>query len=215
MQQGRVRTRSLNVAIPLWKAALAGLAVAAASAQALAQTSQQQPYSGVQAREVKALSAKQMADLAAGRGMGLALAAELNGYSGPRHVLELADPLGLSEGQRASTKRLFDSMTVEAIPLGQKLIAAERDLDRQFAERTITPERLQAATATIAEIQAELRHTHLKYHLATAALLSLDQIRRYDELRGYTGAPAANGTHPGPHTVAPAHGMTGGRMHHQ
>jgi hypothetical protein len=46
-------------------------------------------------------------------------------------------------------------------------------------------------------------------------LLSLDQIRRYDELRGYTGAPAANGTHPGPHTMAPAHGMTGGRMHHQ
>jgi hypothetical protein len=198
-----------------WKAALAGLAVAAASAQALAQTSQQQPYSGLKVREVKALSAEQMTALAAGRGMGSALAAELNGYPGPLHVLELADPLGLSEGQRASTKRLFDSMTLEAILLGQKLIAAERDLDRQFAERTITPERLQAATATIAEIQGELRHTHLKYHLATAALLSLDQIRRYDELRGYTGAPAANGTHPGPHTIWPPNAMTGGRMPHE
>ena len=194
-----------------WKAALAGLAVAAASAQALAQTSQQQPYSGLKVREVKALSAEQMTALAAGRGMGSALAAELNGYPGPLHVLELADPLGLSEGQRASTKRLFDSMTLEAILLGQKLIAAERDLDRQFAERTITPERLQAATATIAEIQGELRHTHLKYHLATTALLSLDQIRRYDELRGYTGAPA-HGTHPGPHTIWPP-GMGGGMPH--
>ena len=52
-------------------------------------------------REVKALSAEQMTALAAGRGMGSALAAELNGYPGPLHVLELADPLGLSEGQRA------------------------------------------------------------------------------------------------------------------
>ena len=37
-----------------------------------------------------------MADLRAGRGMGLALAAELNGYPGPAHVLELADKLDLA-----------------------------------------------------------------------------------------------------------------------
>lgn len=40
----------------------------------------QTPYSGMQTREVKALSNQQAADLQAGRGMGLALAAELNGY---------------------------------------------------------------------------------------------------------------------------------------
>ena len=34
-------------------------------------------------------------------GMGLALAAELNGYPGPAHVIELAKSLGLSEPQRA------------------------------------------------------------------------------------------------------------------
>jgi hypothetical protein len=33
--------------------------------------------------------------------MGLALAAELNGYPGPAHVIELAKSLGLSEPQRA------------------------------------------------------------------------------------------------------------------
>ena len=51
----------------------------------------QPPYAGMQARPIKALSEQQVADLAAGRGMGLALAAELNGYPGPSHVLELAD----------------------------------------------------------------------------------------------------------------------------
>jgi hypothetical protein len=42
-----------------------------------------QPYSGMQSRPIKALSDQTVADLRAGRGMGLALAAELNGYPGP------------------------------------------------------------------------------------------------------------------------------------
>ena len=51
---------------------------------------QSQPYGGMQARPLKALSSEELADLKAGRGMGLALAGELNGYPGPKHVLELA-----------------------------------------------------------------------------------------------------------------------------
>src|SRR5215216_2241767 len=51
------------------------------------------PYAGLQARPLKALSEAQIADLRAGRGMTLALAAELNGYPGPLHVIELADAL--------------------------------------------------------------------------------------------------------------------------
>ena len=39
----------------------------------------QAPYAGMQSRPIKALSEQQLADLQAGRGMGLALAAELNG----------------------------------------------------------------------------------------------------------------------------------------
>ena len=51
---------------------------------------------------------QQVADLKAGRGMGLALAAELNGYPGPMHVLELSEKLGLTMEQRVSVQRLFD-----------------------------------------------------------------------------------------------------------
>jgi hypothetical protein len=36
-------------------------------------------YAGLDARDIKALSERQLADLQAGRGMGLALSAELNG----------------------------------------------------------------------------------------------------------------------------------------
>ena len=121
--------------------------------------------------------------------MGLALAAELNGYPGPSHVLELADKLDLSPDQRAQVQRLFDSMKAEALPLGSRLIEQEANLDRQFATHAITPEILKAATAEVAMTQGALRETHLKYHLATVRILTPDQMQRYAELRGYGDKP--------------------------
>ena len=150
----------------------------------------QTTYAGMQARPIKALSEQQVADLGAGRGMGLALAAELNGYPGPSHLLELADKLNLSTDQRAAIQRLFDSMKAEAMPLGSKLIEQESDLDKQFASHTVTPESLKASTAAVAATQGALRETHLKYHLSTAALLNSGQMLRYAELRGYGGQAA-------------------------
>jgi hypothetical protein len=154
----------------------------------------QTPYAGMQTRTIKALSEQQLADLQAGRGMGLALAAELNGYPGPAHVLELADKLELSTDQRAKVQELFASMKQEALPLGSKLIEQETDLDRQFAGHAITPASLKSATAAIAFTQGELRETHLKYHLSTITLLTEGQRQRYSELRGY-----------GDHAVSPMH----------
>src|SRR6187549_1634291 len=89
----------------------------------------QTPYAGMQTRPIKALSEQQVADLGAGRGMGLALAAELNGFPGPSHVLELADALELSADQRTRVKALFDAMKAEAVPPGTRLIEQEADLD--------------------------------------------------------------------------------------
>jgi hypothetical protein len=165
---------------------LAAVAIIATGSQLDAQMPTAQPYSGLQNREIKALSTEDIAALSEGRGMGLAIPAELNGYPGPVHVLELADQLGLTGEQREQVKVTFESMKAEAIPLGKKLIAAERNLDREFANQTITPERLKAATADIGAIRGELRNTHLKYHLSTATLLSPEQLRRYSELRSYT-----------------------------
>jgi hypothetical protein len=143
------------------------------------------PYAGLEKRPVKALSEQQIADLRAGRGMGLALAGELNGYPGPMHVLELADQLGLSGELRERMQKLIESMKAEAIPEGETLIAREIALDRAFAERTISAEMLASLTGQIGETQARLRAIHLKYHLTTADLLSPHQRHRYAELRGY------------------------------
>ena len=150
------------------------------------------PYAGMQSRTVKALSEQQIADLNAGRGMGMTLAAELNGSPGPSHLLELAEKLELTAV--TAVRSLFESMKRDSIPLGTKLIEQESELDRQFAAHTITPEILRDATAAVARTQGELREAHLKYHLSTAALLDAGQMQRYAALRGYA-EPSAHHHH--------------------
>jgi Spy/CpxP family protein refolding chaperone len=156
------------------------------------------PYAGMQHRRIKALSDQQIADLRAGRGMGLAMAAELNGYPGPMHVLELADALKLSDEQRSRTRALFDAMKAETIPIGEKLIVEEMALDRLFAEQRVTRGTLDETTSRIAAAQGELRAAHLRYHLAMVDVLSPAQIAQYVELRGYTRGGHHGGRRHGP-----------------
>jgi hypothetical protein len=159
-----------------------------AAGVAQAQHAPTTPYAGLETRPVKALSDQQIADLKAGRGMGLALPAELNGYPGPVHVLELADRLGLTGDQRTRVQELHAAMKAETVPLGERLIAQETDLDRQFATKAVNPASLQAATAEIGVTQGALRGAHLRYHLSTLEVLTPVQIRSYGELRGYGGS---------------------------
>jgi hypothetical protein len=112
------------------------LIVLGGAAMAQHHQQKQSPYTDMQTRAIKALSEQQIADLKAGRGMGLALAAELNGYPGPLHVLELADGIGLSGKQRDQVQALYEAMKQQAIAAGQKLLAAEAELDRAFRSAT-------------------------------------------------------------------------------
>lgn len=145
------------------------------------------PYAGMTDRPIRALSAEQQGDLLAGRGMGLALAAELNGWPGPAHVIELAGAMQLTPEQLAATQRLMSEMQAAAGDLGARVIEEERALDFAFRDRSITPADLSARTARIAALQGEIRDVHLRTHLAQAALLNAEQIAAYSRLRGYAG----------------------------
>ena len=145
----------------------------------------QSPYAGEEQRRIKSLSPERMEGLEAGLGLGYAKVAELNGYPGPRHVLDLADELSLSERQRARTQALFESMQARASELGRELIAAEAELDRAFAEREITSKSLAELLADSARIESDLRRVHLQAHLDQVELLDEAQVAEYLLLRGY------------------------------
>lgn len=151
------------------------------------------PYAGEQARAIKSLSGKDMADLMAGQGMGLAKAAELNGYPGPAHVLEHSDALALSHEQRHATRTLLDEHKARARRMGAALVEAERRLDEAFSSRRIDAAALSRLTAEIGALQAQLREEHLRTHLEQTALLRGDQVQRYAVLRGYGATAASDG----------------------
>src|SRR5215831_3709108 len=164
---------------------LTGLIVCTLAAPVSAAETFANPYAGQEARTLKALSDEDIAALRKGEGMGMAKAAELNGYPGPAHVLTLAPRLGLTESQRGEIGAIFGRMSAAAKPLGGEVIAREQTLDRLFANGEITLDRLATETAAIAELQGRLRRVHLAAHLETRALLNPDQIARYEQLRGY------------------------------
>ncbi len=159
------------------------------SMAALPAAGQSPDYAGEQQRTIKALSSTQVEDLLTGRGMGMALAAELNGYPGPMHVLELAESLALSEPQRQRTEALHARMKAEASELGERIVVAERALDAAFRSRRIDADTLATTLAEIGAMTAQLRGAHLRAHLEQTALLSEAQIATYVRLRGYDDDP--------------------------
>jgi Spy/CpxP family protein refolding chaperone len=161
-------------------AALVAMSLMATLAQA-----QPQPYAADAGRETKALSAEEVRQYLSGAGMGYAKAAELNQYPGPMHVLELADRLELSAEQRAATKQLMDAHKAEARVIGAKLVEAERTLDALFRSGKVQRDALANAVHDAALLQGEYRLSHLETHRRMRALLTHEQVARYDELRGY------------------------------
>src|SRR5437899_11303963 len=79
------------------------------------------PYAGQQSRAIKALSDDDIAALLKGEGMGMAKAAELNGYPGPAHVLTLAKELALTESQLQQVTAIYDRMSAAAKELSPNL----------------------------------------------------------------------------------------------
>jgi len=142
-------------------------------------------YAANQAREIKALSAEETSALLTGEGFGMALPAEMNGYPGPRHVLDFGDSLALTPDQHRRVQAIFDSMQARAQDLGRRIVELERRLDRVFAAGGARADSVEALTAEIGRDRGQLRAVHLVAHLETAAVLDPGQRERYQVLRGY------------------------------
>jgi hypothetical protein len=151
------------------------------------------PYVAQLESPVRGLSAQEVRDLLAGAGAGYARTAELNGYPGPRHVLEMRAALDLTPDQVRRTDATFAAMETEAKRLGAEIVERERALAARFADHAVGTQDLATAVDSLAQLYGRLRTTHLAAHLATTALLTDAQIARYNTLRGY-GAEHRHGT---------------------
>jgi len=162
--------------------ALTGAAIASA------QPHEMSPHAGKQSRQIASLSDMDIAAIRKGTGWGLALPAEINGAPGPRHVLDLAEPLGLNDDQIAQMTTVFEEMKRSAISAGEKFIAAEKALNDAFQRGGLDQAELARLAEQAGEARAGLRLVHLSAHLKTLPVLTEEQVELYAQLRGYAGA---------------------------
>ncbi len=145
-------------------------------------------YAGQELRDIKSLSDNDIQSLQNGTGEafgGMAKMAELNGYPGPRHVLDMASELQLSDGQRMEIERIYQNMSTNAKSIGAAIINTEREMDQAFNNKTITQENLKLMLDKSADLYAQLRFVHLSAHLDTIQVLTIEQVSMYNTMRGY------------------------------
>jgi len=145
----------------------------------------QSHHSSETGNEIKTLTSEQIKNYLNGEGMGLAKTAELNHFPGPKHVLDLAKELKLSQTQIDSTKKIFDLMKENAIYLGKIIIEKEKQLDQLFSSGTADEVSVKKLVTEIAKFQGELRFTHLNAHIQQKDILTSEQILTYESMRWY------------------------------
>jgi Spy/CpxP family protein refolding chaperone len=155
------------------------------------------PYAGEESRGIKSLSEDDINGLLAGAGTpfgGMAKPAELNGYPGPRHVLDAveAEQFNLTDEQQKFVEDLYQSMLNQSIPLGEQIIAVEKEMDDAFSNGTITSENLSSWVNQSVSLYGQLRIVHLETHLTMVEILTPEQVEQYNELRGYTSDDPCN-----------------------
>ena len=144
-----------------------------------------QPYASLDKRGVASFPDDEVAGIRDGRGMGYALPAELNGYPGPMHILELAAELEITAAQRSEIEVLFQRMKDRARAAGEAYVAAEMALDQVFKSQKADAQTIAQLTRNADAKRADKRLAHLDAHIEARRLLSEPQLQRYATLRGY------------------------------
>jgi len=122
-------------------------------------------------------------NVAAGRGFGMAFAADQNGYPGPLHVLELKDRLKLTVDQDARMQAMLAAMFAESRPKSARLLESEAKLRQLFATGRADEAAVRSAVADVEKARTEVRLVHLLFHLKTREVLTEEQRRLYHEAR--------------------------------
>jgi hypothetical protein len=163
----------------------ASIALTGCTAPPATDTATRSPYADHLDSQVRGLSAEEIEGLLTGAGMGFALAAEVNGWPGPLHALELRDELDLSQTQVETLQALREGKLAAAVPLGEQILAAHERLEDGFRSGAMDEERLAADVAHLESLYAELRIVHLRTHLEAYPVFTDHQRMEYDRLRGY------------------------------
>lgn len=119
-----------------------------------------------------------------GAGLGAGMIAMMNGYPGPKHVLEMGDELGLTAEQRESIGKTYGKVKAESVELGTELVEKDEKLTALFASGSVTAGEVEKLSREIGELQGRVRATHLNAHVETFDALTPAQREQLSSMQG-------------------------------
>ncbi len=126
--------------------------------------------------------------LRSGAGLGAGRLAMMNGYPGPKHVLEMADELELTAAQKESIGKIFAEAKASFAQMGARLVEKEEALEAMFASGSVDVKDVEKRAKEIGELQGALRAGHLNAHVRTKQELSPAQLEKLSSGMGAHGA---------------------------
>jgi len=113
-----------------------------------------------------------------GGGLGAGMIAMMNGYPGPKHVLEMGDELELTDAQRESIGTIYGKVKAESVELGTELVEKDKALAALFTSGSVSTKDVEKRSREIGELQGRLRAAHLNAHVQTHAELTPAQLAK-------------------------------------
>jgi hypothetical protein len=95
----------------------------------------------------------------------------------------LQDSLRLSAEQKRAIELIVDHMKAEAVTTGNLIVQKEQELEALFRSRRATEKEVRTRSRDIGTLRGELRAIHLRAHIKTQAILTADQIKKYNAIR--------------------------------
>lgn len=118
-----------------------------------------------------------------GSGAGMAAYADPADFPGPRHILDLADTLALTENQIKQIEAISDDMGAQARALGIRIIEQEELLESLFRNGNAGEEETRNIATSIGTLRGRLRAVYLTAHIEARDVLTAGQRQLYTELR--------------------------------
>ena len=122
-------------------------------------------------------------DLLGGEGAGQAKCAEMNGYPGPKHVLDVATMLNLTPDQKRRVTEIYKAMDARARELGKRIVRVEDELNTAFRQGLVSERSVNDDAEQIGRLRGKLRAVHLTAHLKTKDVLTRTQIDMVKSMR--------------------------------
>jgi Spy/CpxP family protein refolding chaperone len=125
--------------------------------------------------------------LLTGSGLGAGMIAMMNGYPGPKHVLEMGDELELSAEQREEIGTIFAERKASFVKMGQELVEKDEELTAMFESGSVDTEEVEKKAREIGDLQGKLRAGHLNAHVLTWEALTPAQREKLASMQGMHG----------------------------